>query len=162
LNSLKNAGAMVLGLAVLAALMFLAGVFIIGTALVADKILSFLVHAATIATAVCILLFLPMALFRVSRVVALWGFFAASYLFGLTIWMYGFLVTYYLWGAGGVFIGLMFAGIGVVPLGIIAAAFHEIWHYVGELIYGIVLTFGSRAFALYLAKKVEAAPRVAV
>lgn len=69
--------------------------------------------------------------------------------------MYGFLVTYDLWGGTGIFIGLILGVVGVVPLGILAAALHGIWYYVGELAYGLFLTFGARTLALYLMRKVE-------
>lgn len=62
------------------------------------------------------------------------GFFIVSYIFGLGVWMYGFLVTYQFWGGTGTFIGLLLGVVGVVPLGIIAAALHGTWYYVGELI----------------------------
>lgn len=58
-------------------------------------------------------------------------------------------------GRTGVVIGLFLFGIGVVPLGIIAGAKQYLWITSGELIYGLVLTFGARAFAFYLAKKMD-------
>jgi hypothetical protein len=71
--------------------------------------------------------------------------------------MYGFLMTYALWGVGGLLVGLAFAGVGVVPLGIIAAALHGMWEPVGELIFGVFITYAARAFALYIAKKIDEA-----
>jgi hypothetical protein len=62
------------------------------------------------------------------------GFVIASHLFGLGMWMYGFLVTYDLWGGTGIFVGLLLGGIGGVPLAIIAAALKQMWTVVGELV----------------------------
>jgi hypothetical protein len=73
------------------------------------------------------------------------------------MWMYGFLVTYDLWGGTGIFFGLLLGGIGVVPLAIIAAALNQMWTLVGELVFGLVVTFGPRMFAFYLAKTLDRA-----
>ena len=157
MSAIKAAGAVILGLAGLAGFIFLVAVLINGTAFLAEKILPLLITATNIATLLCIVVLLPLALFRRTRIVSVWGFFIASYIFGLGVWMYGFLVTYDLWGGTGVFIGLVLGIVGVVPLGIIAAALHGMWYYAAELIYGLVLTYGARTFAIYLMRKLERA-----
>jgi hypothetical protein len=60
-------------------------------------------------------------------------------------------------GTWAVITGLCFAGIGVVPVGMLAALFHGMWARLAELIVLIVLTFGSRFFAAWLAAKSEEA-----
>jgi hypothetical protein len=45
--------------------------------------------------------------------------------------------------------------VGVVPLGILAAIFHADWWNAGNLAIGLILTFSTRIFALYLATKVD-------
>lgn len=154
-TSIKNAGIVILGLAAFVALLFGAVFLIMGTAFIGEKLLPYLMTASLLTLVLCVVIFLPLSLFRVTRIVALWGFFIASYIFGLGVWMYGFLVTYELWGGIGIFIGLFLGVVGVVPLGIIAAALHGIWYYVGELVFGLVLTYGARAFALFLMKTLE-------
>ena len=65
-------------------------------------------------------------------------------------------------GTFAVIIGLCFAGIGVLPIGILAALFHAKWSALFELIMLTILTFGSRLFALWLAAKIDAeAERIA-
>jgi hypothetical protein len=155
MEAIKTASAIILGFTVLVALIFVAVLFIEGTATVAGKVLPFLSSITNIGTVFCVVFLLPLSLFRVTRIVSIWGFFIASYLFGLCVWMYGFLVTYDLWGGGGVFIGLVLGGVGIVPLGIIAAALKGLWFIVGDLVYGIALTYGARIFALYLASKAD-------
>ena len=54
-----------------------------------------------------------------------------------------------------VFIGLVFGGVGVVPLGMIAAGLHGHWDVFWQLVFGIVLTFGTRALAMWLAVKID-------
>jgi hypothetical protein len=43
--------------------------------------------------------------------------------------------------------------VGVVPLGIIGAIIKADWQAVGALACGIILTYGSRTFALWLSSK---------
>jgi hypothetical protein len=153
-SAFKIAGATFLALAAFLAVIFLLTFLIVGTAFVAQKILPFLITVGDIALAMCIIL-LPLSLFYHTRAVALWGFFITSYVFGLGVWMYGFVVTYQLWGGAGIITGLVLAGVGVVPLGIAAAAINGIWYYVAELIFGLFVTYGTRAFALFLANSLE-------
>jgi hypothetical protein len=155
ISAFKNAGAIILGCAAFVALIVVAILFIHGTAIVGEKALPFLIDATNIVTALCIVVFFPLSLFRFTRIVPTWGFLFSSFLFGIGVWILGFLVTYDLWGGLGVFFGMCFFGIGVVPLGIIAAALKGIWWMVGTLVYGLVLTIGSRGLALYLAKKCD-------
>jgi hypothetical protein len=83
------------------------------------------------------------------------GFLIGSYVFGLHVWLEGLLVTYKFWGWTGVFFGLFFGGIGVVPLGIVAASLNGAWLLVSDLLFGIVPTFGVRAPAFYFARNID-------
>ena len=71
--------------------------------------------------AVCVLVLLPMAVFPSTRGLAAGGLFLASWLFGLTTWTLGAAVTFSTYGWVGLLLGLMFLGLGVVPIGIFAA-----------------------------------------
>jgi hypothetical protein len=157
MSAMKNAGAVLLGIAALLAILFLAGFLLEGAAYVSVIVLPYLSKIAVIATAICVIILLPLALFRATRIASFWGFFIASYIFGLDVWLYGFVMTYALWGGLAVFIGLCMFGVGVVPLGIIAAALHGMWEPVAELVFGAVITYAARFFALYLAKKIDEA-----
>lgn len=66
--------------------------------------------------------------------------------------MDGLLITQSLWGTWAVIVGLCFAGVGIVPIGMIAALFHGEWLLLLELFCLVFLTFGSRAYALWLDK----------
>ena len=118
--------------------------------------LGYLIRFNNILTVVCIVLLISLAPFRKTRIVPAYGLYVASFVFGVCVWMYGFAVTYQIWGGVGIFIGLILGIVGVVPLGIIAASWHSEWAIVAELIYGLVLTYGARAIALWLWTKIEA------
>ena len=63
--------------------------------------------------------------------------------------------TYEAWGMVGVIIGLVIAGVGVVPVAMLAALLHGEWQALIVFVIFIVLTFGLRALGFWLAKKVD-------
>lgn len=156
METLKNVGWTLLGTAIMVAVVFVATLLINGMAWVSGHVLEYLITFNNIVTAVCIVFLLPLAPFRETRIVPAYGLYVASFVFGVCVWVYGFAVTYEIWGGVGVFIGLILGIVGIVPLGIIAALSHAEWVVVAELIYGLVLTYGARAIALWLAAKIEA------
>ena len=97
----------------------------------------------------------PMAFFRKTRSIAAIGFIISSFIFGLSLWVSGFLVTYAFWGTIGVIIGVLILGIGVVFTAIIALAIHGGWSLLGLMILGIVLTIGTRILGYFLTEKAD-------
>jgi|LSQX01.2.fsa_nt_gb hypothetical protein len=85
------------------------------------KAYSFLLPIAWIGVAGIVVVLLPLALFRSTRSFAGAGMFLASYLFGLTTWFLGAAVTFATWGWVALIIGVLLGGVGVVPIGILAA-----------------------------------------
>ena len=157
MQALKNIGSVLLGLAVMAGIALLGVILINGIAWVSYHIFDYVIWASNALLAVCILVFIPLALFRTTRIVSVYGFYISSFIFGLCVWIYGFLITLQFWGVAGIIIGLVLGFVGVVPLGIIAAAVHTEWVIVAELIFGLVLTYGTRLTAFWLAVKVDKA-----
>jgi|SRR6185437_16960038 hypothetical protein len=128
-------------------------VFIYGAGAVSTWAFPFMAAAADITILVCILLLLPMSLLHRTRKHAALGFYVCSMVFGLCTWMLGFLMTMDIWGFIGVFVGLFFLGVGVVPVGMLASLLHGQGIVFSELLVGIVLTFGSRGLAIWLSSK---------
>ena len=83
------------------------------------------------------------------------GFVTASFVFGAMMWCGGLGVTYEAWGMGGVIIGLVIAGVGIVPVGMLAVLLHGEWQALIVFVILIVLTFGLRGLGFWLAKKVD-------
>lgn len=129
--------------------------FIIGAIWLGERILPWLVLLSIIAFGVCIFILLPLSIFRVTRQVAGGLFLWISFIFGLTGWFLGLLLTYFLWGIIGVIIGLLILGIGVVPIGLLAALFNGMWTELGILLLLIVLTFGCRFLGAILISSQE-------
>jgi hypothetical protein len=135
-------------------LAFFWAVYIAGLLWVSKNVLDYLNIAAVVAFATCILVLLPCALFRFTRKFSAYGFLISSVFFGLSTWVLAFLVTFQHWGVTGLFVGLFLGGVGVVPIGLMASAFNAAWPQVGDLILGVVLTFGARAIVFLLSQSI--------
>jgi hypothetical protein len=81
-----------------------------------------LLPVALFALGVAILL-LPLAAFKTTRRFAGLALTILSYVFGATAWLYGAACSFAAFGWVGLVIGLIFAGIGVVPLAMLAGIF---------------------------------------
>jgi TPR repeat protein len=155
MRALKGAGIILAGIVGAAAVIFLAAVYIAGLLWVSENVFDYLNIAAIVAFAVCIFILLPCALFRVTQIFSAYGFFISSVIFGVATWILGFLVTFQHWGVTGLFVGLFLAGVGIVPIGILALVFNADWPQVSDLALGLVLTFGARTIALWLTQRID-------
>jgi hypothetical protein len=79
----------------------------------------------------------------------------SSYVFGLELWLRSLLFTYILWGGFWVIVGLAFAGVGVLPMALLATGFAGYWDVFLWLCIGMVTTYGSRILAHYFSDKAE-------
>jgi len=107
-----------------------------------------------LALAFNIFILVPLALIPPTRPWAGLGFFISSYLFGLTAWFMGLLLTWILWGGCAVVIGLVILGIGVVPIAMLATLLNGMWLELGLLILAVVLTYGLRVLGMAITEEV--------
>lgn len=152
-DTVKSVGYYILGVCILLGVFVLAGMFLLGGVWLSERVYPWLVLIATLAFFVTILIFLPLALFRRTRGFAGTSTYFASYVFGLTLWVLGLLVSYTLWGVFGVLAGLLLGGIGVVPIAMLACLFNGLWPTLGELALLAAITFGSRFLGYYIMTK---------
>jgi hypothetical protein len=150
METLKGIGGCLLAIVGFAALLTLAVLFFSGAEWVSIHVLPWLYVAGNIVTAILFLILLPLSAIKKARGVTAGAIFLFSYIFGITAWMEGLLVTMSTWGVVAVIIGLCFFGVGIVPIGILAALFHRQWEQMFDLIILLVLTFGCRFFAVWL------------
>lgn len=80
---------------------------------------------AELAIAVCFVVLAPLSLFRRTRGISALGYLVASYLFGVNLFIFGIIVTLSEWGVVALVIGLFLAGVGVVPVALLASIFHD-------------------------------------
>ncbi len=154
-EKIKDLGLGILWFAILIGLALLAGLFIKGGLWLSETLYPWLVLISGITFVISILVLLPLGIFKKTRGVSAIGLLIASYIFGATTWVWSFLIAYVLWGFTGLFIGLFIGGVGVVPIAMLASIFNGEWAIFGQLALLVVVTFGVRSLALYIAVKAE-------
>ena len=98
-----------------------------------------------------LLLFLPMALLRRTRIISIFGLGAASLIFGIFSWCLSFATVHDYFGITGLVIGLLIAGVGIVPIALVGAIMHHAWPLLVLLIFALILSLGTRVLAMWLA-----------
>jgi len=152
-SAISGIGTYAIGLVIMLAVLSIPALLIHGVALIGPKVFPWLMSLSIILLALNIVVLLPMSLIPPTRPWAGLGFFISSYIFGLTGWFMGLLLTWAIWGGVVVIIGLLFMGIGVVPLGMLATLFNGMWLELGLLTFVLILTFGLRTLGMTLAEK---------
>jgi hypothetical protein len=156
MQALKNVGMTVLSLGVIAGLGIVTIIYLQGIAWVSVRVYEYVLMVNSAAFLLSVFILLPCAIFRVTRKIAAFGLLGASYVFGLTVWIFGFLMTYAALGVIGLFIGLVFFPVaGVVPLGMFVSGLDGHWDVFWQFVLGIAFTFGARGLATWLALKVD-------
>lgn len=150
---LKNISRRIFGITIFFGLIFI-GLFILKGNLWFNKRIfpwTFLIFFITLILDSFILL--PISITRKNRKIGFAGLLVSSYLIGLLLWSWSFLFVYSIWGWTAIIIGLIIAGIGVVPIAIIALIFNSQWLVLLQLVILIIITFGIRFAVSYFAKK---------
>ena len=138
----------------------LVGVFIIyffvtGGAKIAVIVLPWLHLASCIILAIFGMVLMPLSYFRRTKAIAGVGMVIASNVFGLTLWLWGFLLTYAFWGMVAVIAGLFMGVVGVVPIAMLAVLINAEWYSLTALVILIVLTFGVGCWGCYLLERAK-------
>lgn len=153
-ETLKAIGGFAFGLALLAGLIVLAVFFIKGGVWLSEKLLPILLVIGWCAFLGCLFLFVPLAVFRSTRGFAGVCLYIASYIFGASAWMTGLLLSYTIWGVFAVIVGLLFLGVGVVPVALLATLVKGLWSPFFSLLLMVAATWGSRFMAMYVLEEV--------
>lgn len=153
MHGFRSAGAFGFGILVLAGMMLIFVLVLKGVAWATAAIYPTLYVVFQVTLAATLAVLLPLAAFRRTRALSATAILIASYVFGATLWCYGFLTTLATWGWLAVIIGLFIAGVGVVPIAVLASMFEGNWGTVGQFVVLIAATFGARFFALWLESK---------
>ena len=141
--------------AILTGLILIAMMFLRGGVWLGDKALPYFDWASRITLGVVGVILLPMATFHQTQRQAAKGLLFASSIFGITLWVWGLVLTYNLWGGGMVLLGIFLFGVGVVPMGMLATLFASMLPTLGQLILLAVLTYGTRRFSKVLLLKLQ-------
>lgn len=150
---LTGVGGCALHLCVMIGVIWVAGLLITGGASIYEKTYPWFVGASGIVIVICVAVLLPLAAFRKTRLVSGIGFYIASYIFGLTTWLWCLTLTFYIWGGGGTFLALILTGGTIAPAAFLACLFNKLWGIAGEIVLSVGLIFVLRFFAIYLMSK---------
>lgn len=152
---LKSIGGFIIGIAVFFGIIFLTIFFIKGGVWLGAKVLPWLSIIMWLVFVLDVLIILPLGIFKKTKGASAIGLVISSYVYGLTLWFWALLLTYLIWGTVAVFVGLFIAGVGVVPIAILATAIKSEWAITGQIILLLALTFGSRMLGFYFAQRAD-------
>src|SRR2546422_8079749 len=124
-TTLASIGTGALGIAILLALALIPVLLLQGGVWLSALLFPWLAAINALTLLVTLFVLLPNAVFSSTPRFAGSGMMIVSYVFGATLWVWSLLLTYTLWGGFWLFIGLFMAGVGVVPLPVIAPVFIE-------------------------------------
>ena len=154
-EKLIHVGCRTLVIAFFVIIALLIGLLIHGGAWLSAKLYPILKGIFKITFVIALFVLTPIAILKKTRALAGNGMVISSFVFGLTLWVWSFLLTYSLWGGLGIFIGLFLFGVGIVPIAMLATLFNGMWAILGQLILLAILTFGSRFFGIYLTESLR-------
>ena len=137
------------GLTLLLVPLVLTVLLIIGAGAISEAILPILLELVAPAAGISFLLLLPLAYARKQwreRIGQL--LYLGSFLYGVCAWILAFVVTLEYWGILGVVIGFILLGVGMVPVGVLAAIFNFDWLSVVTIVALLGLTLASRYYGI--------------
>ena|ERR1700688_2518 len=97
----------------------------------------------------------PLLFHRSTRPIVPFLLLGSSFMVGTLTWLWCALLTTASFGFGGLIVGILLAGLGVVPLGIIAVLRNNAWIPAASIIVGIVATFTLRALGGVVVSLIE-------
>lgn len=154
MNTLKSISGTVLGIAIFIGIIIATVLFFTLGAKVAFTISPFINWLAGILLVINLVLLLFATIPKARGAIGLITY-VSSYVYGLSAWIYGLAVTLALWGWMAVIIGLFIGGVGVVPIGMLAAIFNGHWDIFWTLLFTVILTYGARVIGHALANSAD-------
>lgn len=151
----KRAGATFLGFAFMVGMMAIGIGVLMGAAAFSIWVLKLTFPAFAITFLASLFLLAPLSLIPAARGVSAVGFMIAYFIFSVSLWLFGMAYTYTVWGIFGVIFGLMLAGVGVVPIAMLASLLHGDWGNLGAFIFAAIVTISSKMLSIRLAQMVD-------
>ncbi|MBA4051387.1 MAG: hypothetical protein C0472_05770 [Erythrobacter sp.] len=152
-NSLKDIGGGILAIAFIFGLAAVGIGILYGAAEMSIWAIQWAPQVVGWVVSACLFILLPLSFFPATRNFAGNGFEIASFVFVMFLWVFAMAFTYSEWGLGLLVLGLMFFGVGVIFMSILAALFGAEWGALGliAMIGGAALI--SRIFGAWLLEK---------
>ncbi len=143
-DKIKALGTIALGVTIFVALLGIPVIIFLGITWAATHLLRPLIIVGWFAFAIVLLVLLPLSIFKGLRGFTGTTIYISSYIFGLITWLFGFVLTWVLWGGWAVIIGVLLFGGAVVPFALLATLFKGMWEPFFTVLALLILTFGSR------------------
>lgn len=154
MQAIKSIGSIILGIVIFVGIIIVTVLLFTVGAKVAFTIQPFINWLAGILLIINLLALL-VAIVPKARAVSGLVIYISSYVYGLGTWIFGLAVTLALWGWVAVIIGLLLGGVGVVPIGMLAAIFNGHWGIFWTLFISLALTYGARVIGTLLVSSAE-------
>jgi len=154
-EKLSWAGTTALGLVGMFFLLTLLGLIVKGFTWVAITVLPSLNQILIYLGGICILLLLPLALIKKTRIISVIGLQITAFLSCIYLWLVSLLLVYDYWGAVGCFFGIALGFIGIIPLAFIATMVNGDWSLTGDLTYNLVSIIILYSLMAWILNKTE-------
>lgn len=152
---LKSVGASIFGVLGLLIVLAVPALFLVGVEWLSTQLLPWFVIASGVTFVFLIAVVVPLSMIRRMRLFAAIASLVGAHIFGATLWMWGLLSTMSLVGSWAVFVGLIFMGIGVIPIAMLAMIFNGMWGVLVQLIALLVITIGAQAYSEWIEERYE-------
>jgi len=154
MQTIKSIGSTLLGIVVIFGIFIALGLLFTFGAKLAFTIQPFINWLAGILLIINIIALLA-AIVPKARGVSGLIIYTSSFVFGLGTWIFGLAATLALWGWIAVIIGVLLGGVGVVPIGMLAAIFNGEWGIFWTLFIYLILTYGARLIGTMLVSSAD-------
>lgn len=143
MDTLKNIAGAVIGLAVVVGTLMLGIALLRGGATLAARNYDVVIAVTRFATVAMFIGFV-LLIFPQSRPIGGVTLTLSSFVVGAALWIWALLYVLATWGWGAVIIGLLFAGVGTVPMALVASILAGEWAIVGQVALGLAMIIGAR------------------
>ena len=151
---INNPAGMIFSLVIFLCILSVPVLFIFGSIALGIKILPYL-YKITTGLIVGNIIVLLMAIVNKKMKSGVSGLLIlSSIVYGISGWFVGLVVTYNIWGGFAVLIGLLFLGVGVVPMALLATLFNGMWEQFGIMIFYVIITYLSKLAATIFRKQI--------
>lgn len=121
-----------------------------GTPWISENFYPWTVQAAKIALFFVVPTCAVLAFFRKGRGIGGLGLVLSSYVIGFSLWVWSLIVAYALAGVFWIIVGLLFVGVGVIPIAMVAAALNSQWSVAGQMLICIIIVYALRVIGNFL------------
>jgi hypothetical protein len=158
-KAIKGVGEFAAGIGIMAGIfaIFIFGFFLLakGSFYLVTTAAPLMAHLTYVIFLICLFLLIPLSFFRATKTFGLTTLYMLTFFFGILAWALGLVTTLYYLGVIWIVIGLFFAGIGVVPIGIIAAFTHHRADIGWNLLLLLLFAYGFRMFVIWYSERDE-------